>query len=92
MEVEFDPVKRQATLTNRGLDMSRAGEIFAGNTLSVEDLRKPYTEKRYITIGYLDQRMVVLVWTPRGLACRIISLRKANAKEQRIYASRLGRP
>nr|WP_245801328.1 BrnT family toxin [Pollutimonas bauzanensis] len=34
--------------------------------------------------------MVVLIWTPRGRARRIISTRKANAREQAKYAQHLG--
>ncbi|YCA04556.1 BrnT family toxin [Pseudomonas sp. AK106] len=38
----------------------------------------------------LSERMVVLVWTPRGAARRIISMRKANEREQTLYRHRLG--
>ncbi len=89
MKIEFDRDKRQATLDNRGLDMARAAEIFAGATLTIADDRKDYGEPRFITIGRLDGRMVVSVWTPRGAARRIISLRKANDREQALYGSRL---
>jgi uncharacterized DUF497 family protein len=44
-----------------------------------------YGEIRFITIGRLDRRMVVMVWTQRGATRRIISLRKANAREQAFY-------
>ena len=88
MAVEFDAAKRAVTLDARGLDMARAGEVFAGSTPTVEDDRQNYGEDRYITIGYLDGRMVILVWTPRGGACRIISMRKANEREQALYAPR----
>ncbi|KLK91414.1 hypothetical protein AA309_20155 [Microvirga vignae] len=89
MKVDYDPPKRQVTLEERGLDMARAGEIFEGATLTVEDDRKDYGEPRYITVGYLDGRMVVTVWTPRGAVRRIISLRKANDREQALYGPRL---
>jgi uncharacterized DUF497 family protein len=92
MSVEFDPAKRQATLDHRGLDMARADEVFAGATITIEDDRQDYGEVRFITVGRLDGRMVVMVWTPRGAARRIISLRKANDREQAIYAPRLDRP
>lgn len=58
--------------------MARAAEVFAGATLTVEDDRQEYGESRFITIGFLDGAMVVLVWTARGDASRIISMRKAN--------------
>ncbi|WP_244530131.1 BrnT family toxin [Rhizobium sp. NFR07] len=42
-----------------------------------------------MTIGFLEQRMVIFIWTPRGDDQRIISMRKANEREQKIYADRL---
>ena len=88
MKVEFDAAKRAETLEQRGLDMARAAEVFDGTTLTIEDDRIDYGETRYITIGFLDERMVVLVWTPRGDVHRIISMRKANDREKAIYEPR----
>lgn len=88
MDIEYPPAKRDATLAERGLDMARAAEIFDGDTLTVDDDRQDYGGTRQITIGFLDDRMVVMVWTQRGTARRIISLRKANEREQRAYAGR----
>ena len=88
MVVEFDAAKRDATLEVRGLDMARAGTVFTGATLTVEDDRQDYGEDRVITIGFLDERMVILVWTPRNGARRIISMRKANEREQALYTPR----
>lgn len=88
MEIEFDPAKRNATLQTRGLDMARAPDVFAGATLTVEDNRKDYGEPRYITIGFLANRMVILAWTQRGKVRRIISMRKANEREQAVYGPR----
>lgn len=88
MKVEFDEAKRTSTLEQRGLDMARAGEVLDGDTLTIEDDRMDYGETRYITIGFLDERMVVLVWTPRGDIHRIISMRKANDREKAIYEPR----
>ncbi len=68
--------------------MARAGELFAGATLTVEDDRQDYGEDRFITIGFLDRRMVILIWTPRNGTLRIISMRKANEREQALYTPR----
>ena len=89
MLIEFDTAKRSATLDERGLDMARADEIFVGAHMTVQDARKDYGEIRNITIGFLDSRMVVMVWTQRGEVVRIISLRKANDREQEIHSPRL---
>lgn len=97
MKISFDPAKRVATLQNRGLDMLRAGEAICGASLTVEDRRRDYGETRFITIGFLDQRMVVIVWTARAISdatgeqCRVISMRKANDREQALYGPRFER-
>ncbi|BDB25290.1 BrnT family toxin [Cupriavidus sp. P-10] len=90
MIIEFDPAKRDRTLTERGLDFARAAEVFAGTHFTGEDARDSYPEPRYITVGTMDGRMVVLVWTTRGEARRIISMRKANEREQARYVHHLG--
>ena len=87
--IAFDPAKRQVTLDSRCLDMARAEAIFDDNVLTVADERMDYGEPRFISIGRLDGRMVVLVWTPRGGDRRIISMRKANEREQSAYGPRL---
>ena len=68
--------------------MARADEVFEGAILTVEDDRQHYGEDRLITIGFLDGRMVILVWTPRNGTHRIISMRKANEREQALYTPR----
>ena len=44
--------------------------------------RQNYGEPRWNTVGFLDRRMVVLAWTQRGAARRIISIRKANKESK----------
>jgi uncharacterized DUF497 family protein len=90
MKITFDPIKRNATLENRGLDFADAGDVFAEIVFEQEDGRFDYGESRYITVGFLRDRMVVIVWTPRGDARHIISMRKANDREQARYEKRLG--
>jgi uncharacterized DUF497 family protein len=74
---------------------SRCTEVFAGPRLTFADTRFEYPERRYITVGLLDGRMMILVWTPGeeidGEECRhVISMRKANGREQARYLQRLG--
>ena len=88
MVVEFDAAKRDTALEVRGRDMARAGEVFTGATLTVEDHRQDYGEDRFITIGFLEERMAILVRTPRNGARRIISMRKANEREQALCTPR----
>jgi uncharacterized DUF497 family protein len=89
VRITFDRAKRDQTLRDRGLDFGDARHVFAGVTLNVEDRRNYYGEVRIQTIGYLVGRMVMIVWTPRGRARRVISMRKCNAKEQNRYRQQL---
>ncbi|MBW3510734.1 MULTISPECIES: BrnT family toxin [Janthinobacterium] len=90
MRITFDAAKREKTLRERGLDFARARVVFDGLTITLPDQRQDYGEPRFITAGWLDERLVVLVWTPRGLARRIISMRKANEREIDKYKQGLG--
>ncbi|PKB24361.1 BrnT family toxin [Janthinobacterium sp. 64] len=90
MRITFDAAKREKTLRERGLDFARAHEVFDGLTITLPDQRQDYGEPRFITAGWLDERLIALVWTPRGLARRIISMRKANEREINKYKQGLG--
>ena len=82
MRITFDPAKRAKTLAERGLDFADAELVFAGVTLEVEDTRRNYGEPRIICYGYLDKRMVVVGYTPRGDERHVFSMRKANEREK----------
>ena len=69
---------------------SRAAEVFAGPHTIAEDIRVDYGEPRFVSVGYLDDRMVVVAWTPRDQVRRVISMRKANEREQATYQGQLG--
>ena len=89
MKIEFDQAKRDKTLQERGLDFARAVEVFDGIHFTGQDKRMEYEEDRFITIGWLDANMIVMVWTLSGEVRRIISMRKANEREKTLYASYL---
>ena len=86
----FDPAKRDWTFAARGLDFADAAEVFAGPLVEYFDERFDYCEVRLITVGLLRERMVV-VWTPREDGRHIISMRKANEREQAKHAWELDR-
>jgi uncharacterized DUF497 family protein len=89
VNLEFDQDKRDKTLKERELDFARAAEVFAGIHFTGQDTRVDYAEDRFMTVGWLDARLIVLVWTPRGEVRRIISMRKANDREKALYTSNL---
>lgn len=89
-DIEYDFNKQQATLAHRGLDFNDVPTVFAGKTLAMIDDRQNYGEERIITVGTLSERVVIIVWTPRGKKRRIISMRYANERERQRYTHRLG--
>jgi uncharacterized DUF497 family protein len=88
MKITCDPVKRATTLATRGLDFEDAAEVFRGDTLDFPDARRDYGELRMLTVGHLRGRMVIVIWTPRGNARHVISMRKANAREKARFGKR----
>ena len=67
-----------------------AEQVFAGPCVTFEDDRFAYGEERLITLGLLAGRLVVIAHAPRDDGTRIISMRKGNRREQKIYQERLG--
>ena len=64
--------------------------MFAAPCVTFEDDRFDYGEERLITLGLLAGRLVVIAHSPRDEGTRIISMRKGNSREQKIYKERLG--
>jgi hypothetical protein len=86
MTTTFDPVKRNWTPAHRGLDFAvDAEKVFSGDTVTVVDHRFDYGEVRKVSAGFLDDRMVVIVWTPRDTSRHIISMRYCHEKEEKRW-------
>ena len=65
--------------------------MLSGLCVSFVDDRFDYGEERLITLGMLVGRVIVIAHALRGDdTTRIISMRKANRREQKIYQERLG--
>jgi uncharacterized protein len=84
VKITFDPAKRQTALGERGLDFVDASIVFDGPTITVQDARRDYGEARFQTVGFLADRMAMVVWTPRNEARHVISMRKCNDREKAI--------
>ena len=89
---EWDERKSEANLAKHGLSFHDARRVFDGPCLTFEDARFDYGERRFVTLGQLEGRLVVIAHTPRGAHTRIISMRKANSRERQHYEERLGTP
>ena len=87
--IEWSEKKNKSNLIKHGLSFEDVQSVFDGDCVTVEDNRFDYGELRFITLGSLEGRIVVIAHTPRGENTRIISMRKANSREQKIYQKRL---
>jgi uncharacterized DUF497 family protein len=90
MLYEWDKAKNRSNFAKHGLDFRDAEQVCTGPCVTFEDSRFDYGEERLITLGLLAGRVVLIAHAPRGDATRIISMRKANRREQEIYHKRLG--
>ena len=86
MPFEWDKAKNERNIRDRGLDFADASEMFDSPMLVLPDTRKDYREDRYIGVGTMKGRVMVVAYTERRPdVIRIISFRKANSREQKRY-------
>lgn len=85
-----DPAKNARNIRERGIDLVEGAKAFdfATAVIAVDD-RKDYGEKREVAAGFIGPRLHTLVFTMRGDACHVISLRKANRREIRSYVRKI---
>ena len=88
-EIEFDPRKNRANLEKHGVDFPTAARVWEGFVVEREDDRRDYRETRFLSLGMVDGRIVLVVYTWRGEKRRLISARKANDDEQKVYSTAL---
>jgi uncharacterized DUF497 family protein len=89
MEFEWDEAKSRSCFDERGFDFAHAAlAFFDPDRLVRADQRHSYGEDRFRMLASIDGRVFVVVYTLRPRATRIISARKANAREVRTYEDR----
>jgi len=79
-------VQRLANPRDCGLPFTLVEQLDWSAALIEEDVRKDYGERRYRALGFIGDRLHAVVFTPRADKVHVISLRKANQREVRIYA------
>ena len=90
MEIEFDEAKSAKNERERGLPFAFAALLFGRSHLEWEDRRKDYGETRVNALGEIEGRIFFTTYTRRSEIIRIISFRKANAREIRLYRAAVG--
>jgi uncharacterized protein len=86
MKFEWDDNKNALNIEKHGIDFNDALELFKNDRLIFPDERKDYGESRFITVGHINNRLVIAVYTQtKPDTIRIISLRKANRREKERF-------
>jgi uncharacterized DUF497 family protein len=85
MRFEWDEGKRAANLAKHGVDFVAVESFDFASALILTDDRKDYGEERRNALGLIGTRLHVLTFTWRDKTVRVISLRKANAREAKTY-------
>lgn len=89
MLYEWDENKNQKNIKKHGFDFIDADFVFNNPHFIYQNLRKDYGETRFVVIGQIEEIIVVLVYTERGVKKRIISLRRAKDHERKTFKNRL---
>ena len=86
MKISFDSAKDKSNVAKHGVSLAEAENSEWDDCLAGPDVRRSYGEARLVAIGYIGLRLYVVVYVDRGAIRRIISLRKANKREEKRYA------
>ena len=81
----WNEAKRRRNLKVHGLDFEGCDAIWDNFTITREDIRRAYGEKRLVVFGLLEGEVVVMVYTERSAGPHIISLRRVEKYEARYY-------
>ena len=88
---EWDGQKNVSNLAKHGIDFDDAIEVFYGPILLYRSDRS--NERRWVAIGFLEDKLIAVIFTPRANVIRIISARRARKNEERKYRNaQVGRP
>ncbi len=83
MGISYDPAKNECNIRQRGLSFERAADFdFSTATFNTE---LPKGEIRRVAVGYLDGRLHLLCYVPNETGIRVISFRKTNKREAKLY-------
>jgi uncharacterized protein len=86
VKIEFDSAKSARNAKERGLPFELTAELDWNAARVRPDERRDYGEERFLALVPMSGRLYVVCYCIRGDARRIISFRKANGREERVYA------
>lgn len=85
MDIIYDPTKDRSNLEKHDVPLSAASLLEWDTAIEKPDDREDYGEQRYRAFGFIGNRLYCVVYVDRNEVRRIISLRKANAREVNEY-------
>lgn len=85
LHISYDPAKNARNIEERGLSFDEVTTFNWDSALIWQDIRKDYPEARYSAIGFLSDRLHVLIFTETEQGIRVISFRRANSREAKRY-------
>lgn len=86
MRYSHDPRKQAADLKKHGYDFADAPQVIESPaSVTFEDRRFAYEEQRFVTLGLLRGLVVVVASAETDEEIRVISMRKAERHEEKIY-------
>ena len=87
MQITFDEAKDTLNKNKHGLSLFEAEKLEWDDALIWQDTRRDYGEVRMIALCAIGERLYCVVYVDRNDSQRIISLRRANNKEKKLYVS-----
>ncbi|MFC5373932.1 BrnT family toxin [Brevundimonas faecalis] len=87
MDIELDPAKDESNIAKHGVSLALGAEMDMETAVVVVDDRRDYGEQRFNALGLIAGRVHAMTFAIRPPAVRIISLRKANKREQKRFTA-----
>jgi uncharacterized DUF497 family protein len=88
VEFEWDAAKAERNLAKHGVRFTSAISVFLDpDCIEFDVTRDADSEVRRKTAGLIEGRLFTVVFTRRDDRVRIISARRSNTKEERVYGS-----
>jgi uncharacterized DUF497 family protein len=85
-DFEWDDAKAQGNVVKHGVEFSYATRVFLDPwRIDMDVSRTEERESRRKTIGLIQGRLFTVVYTVRGETTRIISARRCDTTESKVY-------
>ncbi len=87
VRITFDPTKDAANVAKHGLSLAEADRLEWESALVWQDTRRDYGELRQSALVMMADQVFFVAFVDRAEGRRVISLRKANRREAKLYAA-----